>query len=171
MGSCARRSIGRWVWMRWSSCRRSRLFVGALLVVFASGGCGDDAADSVAQERSGDLTASGALVQPSCETSGTLASDPLTIGRKLITAAQAWDVALICSMAGVPRVPHGLVAYHEALVGGLSSDLELVSSKVDEELALFNFDVPARGGGHRLGLAFQKQSRGWVLITTAFLEQ
>ena len=134
-----------------------------------AGGCGGRAVDAVAQERADDVTSSGALVQPVCETSGALAADPLAIGRQIIDATQAWDLVLICSLVGVPRVPSGLVAYHEALLGGLSDELELVSSRVDAQMALYNFDVPSRGGAHRLGLAFQRQSRGWVLITAAFL--
>ena len=142
--------------------RRLRSIVAAMLLVLVVVGCGEDAflRDAAAPE---------AVDQPTCGQPSPLNEDPFDLARRVIDATTAWDVPLLCSLIGVAQVPSGLVRYHEALVGGLSRELERVGSKVDAESAAYNFDIPERDGGYRLGLGFHQQSGGWALTIAVFV--
>lgn len=98
-------------------------------------------------------------------------TDPLDLARQVIDAAQIWDVSTLCTLVGRAEIPGGLERYHQAIVDGLSTDIELVARKADADTnsELFRFAVPDAAGSTTLGLSFQRQSAGWVLLTAPFV--
>ena len=99
-------------------------------------------------------------------------SDALDSARRVIDAAAAWDMDALCELIGRADVPEGLGHYYAAIRNGLSTDAELVRRRdaPDNRTTDLLFEIPARGGKARLGLFFQRQSGGWVLLTALFLQ-
>lgn len=138
-----------------------RVSAGVLTLLFAVS-CGDSSATAPAAD------ASATLVQPPCPAYRPVDQEPFALARRVVDATQSWDVAALCGLVGVSRVPSGLVEYHAALENGLPDGLELVAKKIDDETAMFDFDIPAAGGREHLRLAFHRQGGGWALVTASY---
>ena len=81
---------------------------------------------------------------------------------------QAGDVDEVCRLVGRASVPDGLARYREALDAGLSEEAQIIGGGGGTSGSVaMRFAVG--GGDDVLGLSFQQQSGGWVLVLAAFL--
>jgi len=131
------------------------------LVALAATGCGDD-----------DKEAAASITPTTCaEAAAVTTEDAFDVARQVIDAAQVWDGEALCSLVGRLDIPSGLIEYRQAIIDGLSTDIELIKQQDDPAVHTANyvFEIPAPGSGTRLGLAFQRQSNGWVLLMAPFI--